>query len=254
MRPRRAAEITLTIAAPLLLLAIWELLSRGGVLNPIFWPRPSSLIDTFWRMVTKEGLMTDIRISLLRIIGGFVLGAVPAVVLGLAMGLFWPVRVFFMPLASAIYAIPKIAVLPLVIIAFGIGEASKLVIVAVSIFFLVALNTMSGVLEIDPTYRDAARNLGASRWELFYSVALPGALPQIFTGLRLGLGFALIVIVGAEFLAAKRGIGYQIWEDYQTLRIKQMFVGLVVTALMGWGLTMLLTGLERLAMPWRRSA
>lgn len=254
MRPRRAAEITLTIAAPLLLLAIWELLSRGGVLNPIFWPRPSSLIDTFWRMVTKEGLMTDIRISLLRIIGGFLLGAVPAVVLGLAMGLFWPVRVFFMPLASAIYAIPKIAVLPLVIIAFGIGEASKLVIVAVSIFFLVALNTMSGVLEIDPTYRDAARNLGASRWELFYSVALPGALPQIFTGLRLGLGFALIVIVGAEFLAAKRGIGYQIWEDYQTLRIKQMFVGLVVTALMGWGLTMLLTGLERLAMPWRRSA
>jgi NitT/TauT family transport system permease protein len=254
MRPRRAAEITLTIAAPLLLLAIWELLSRGGVLNPIFWPRPSSLIDTFWRMVTKEGLMTDIRISLLRIIGGFVLGAVPAVVLGLAMGLFWPVRVFFMPLASAIYAIPKIAVLPLVIIAFGIGEASKLVIVAVSIFFLVALNTMSGVLEIDPTYRDAARNLGASRWELFYSVALPGALPQIFTGLRLGLGFALIVIVGAEFLAAKRGIGYQIWEDYQTLRIKQMFVGLVVTAMMGWGLTMLLSGLERLAMPWRRSA
>ncbi len=254
MRPRRAAEITLTIAAPLLLLAIWELLSRGGVLNPIFWPRPSSLIDTFWRMVTKEGLMTDIRISLLRIIGGFLLGAVPAVVLGLAMGLFWPVRVFFMPLASAIYAIPKIAVLPLVIIAFGIGEASKLVIVAVSIFFLVALNTMSGVLEIDPTYRDAARNLGASRWELFYSVALPGALPQIFTGLRLGLGFALIVIVGAEFLAAKRGIGYQIWEDYQTLRIKQMFVGLVVTAMMGWGLTMLLTGLERLAMPWRRSA
>lgn len=254
MRRRRAAEISLTVAAPLVLLGVWELLSRGGVLNPIFWPRPSSLVDTFWQMVTKEGLLTDVRISLVRVVGGFLLGAIPAVVLGLAMGLFWPVRVFFMPLASAIYAIPKIAVLPLVIIAFGIGEASKLVIVAVSIFFLVALNTMSGVLEIDPTYRDAARNLGASRWELFYSVALPGALPQIFTGLRLGLGFALIVIVGAEFLAAKRGIGYQIWEDYQTLRIKQMFVGLVVTALMGWGLTLMLTGLERLAMPWRRSA
>lgn len=254
MKSRRAIELTLTIAAPLLLLGIWELLSRTGQLNPIFWPRPSSLIDTFWRMVTKEGLLTDIRISLLRIIGGFLLGAVPGVILGLAMGLFWPVRVFFMPLASAIYAIPKIAVLPLVIIAFGIGEASKLVIVAVSIFFLVALNTMSGVLEIDPTYRDAARNLGASRWELFYSVALPGALPQIFTGLRLGLGFALIVIVGAEFLAAKRGIGYLIWENYQTLRIKQMFVGLVITGLMGWALTLLLDVLERLVMPWRRSA
>src|SRR5699024_11797754 len=95
-----------------------------------------------------------------------------------------PVRIFFMPLASAIYAVPKIAILQLVIIMFGIGELSKIMIVAISIFFLVALNTMSGVLSIDQQFRDVARNLGASRWELFWTVEIPCSLPAIFTGLR----------------------------------------------------------------------
>jgi NitT/TauT family transport system permease protein len=141
-----------------------------------------------------------------------------------------------------------------VIIIFGIGETSKVMIVAVSIFFLVALNTMSGVLEIDRSYRDVARNLGASRWELFWTVALPGALPAIFTGMRLSLGFALIVIVGTEFLAADKGIGFLIWQSYQTLRIQQMFVGLIITGIMGWGLTLLLNVIEHLVMPWRADA
>src|SRR5690606_40047645 len=121
---------------------------------------------------------------------------------------------------------------------FGIGELSKIMIVAISIFFLVALNTMSGVLSIDNQFRDVARNLGASKWELFWTVALPGSLPAIFTGMRLSLGFALIVIVGAEFLAADKGIGFMIWQSYQTLRIKQMFVGLVITGIMDWALTL----------------
>ncbi|MDQ4099970.1 MAG: ABC transporter permease [Chloroflexota bacterium] len=251
MRRRRAIELALTIAAPLLVLGVWEALARGGRLDPIFWPAPSTLWDTFLQLVAEDDLLGDVRISLLRILGGFLLGAIPGVALGLAMGLFWPVRVFFMPLAAAIYAVPKIAVLPLVIIAFGIGELSKLVIVAISIFFLVVLNTMGGVLAIDPSFRDVARNLGASRLELFWTVALPGALSAIFTGLRLALGFALIVIVSTEFLSPGRGVGYLIWESYQTLQIKAMLIGLIVTGLMGWALTLLLDLVERVAIPWR---
>jgi NitT/TauT family transport system permease protein len=251
MRRRRAIELVLTIAAPLLVLGIWEALARAGRLDPIFWPAPSTLWETLQVLIAEDDLLGDVRISLLRILGGFLLGAIPGVALGLAMGLFWPVRVFFMPLAAAIYAVPKIAVLPLVIIAFGIGEVSKLVIVAISIFFLVVLNTMSGVLAIDPSFRDVARNLGASRLELFATVALPGALPAIFTGLRLALGFALIVIVGTEFLSPGRGVGYLIWESYQTLQIKAMLIGLIVTGLMGWALTLMLDVVERVAIPWR---
>lgn len=251
MRRRRAIEVILTIAAPLLVLGIWEVLARAGQLDPIFWPAPSTLWETLQDLIAEDDLLGDIQITLLRILGGFLLGAIPGVALGLAMGLFWPVRVFFMPLAAAIYAVPKIAVLPLVIIAFGIGETSKLVIVAISIFFLVVLNTMGGVLAIDPSYRDVARNLGASRLELFTTIALPGALPSIFTGLRLALGFALIVIVGTEFLSPGRGVGYLIWESYQTLQIKAMLIGLIVTGLMGWALTLLIDVVERIAIPWR---
>jgi NitT/TauT family transport system permease protein len=250
---RRATELGLTLAAPVVVLAIWELLSRTGTIDERFWPAPTSLLDTAWELLAEEDLLGDIRISLLRIVGGFLLGAVPGVLLGLAMGLFWPVRVFVMPIAAAIYAVPKIAVLPLVIIALGTGEASKVAIVAVSIFFLVVLNTMSGVLQIDRSYRDVARNLGASPWQLFWTVALPGALPSIFTGLRLALGFALVVIVGTEFLSPRRGgVGDLIWQSWQVYAIEKMFVGLIVTGLMGWLLTVSLDQVERIALPWNR--
>lgn len=248
---RRFIELGLTFSAPAIILLVWEILSRTRRINPLFWPPPSSLWETFTELVRDGDLLTDIRVSLVRIILGFLLGAIPGVALGLAMGLFWPVRVFVMPLATAVYAIPKIAILPLVIIALGTGESSKLAIVAISIFFLVVLNSMSGVMAIDPLYKDVARNFGANKFELFTSVAFPGALPAIFTGLRLGLGFSLIVIVGAEFLSAKQGIGQMIWESYSILAIKKMFVGLIVTGIMGWVLTLMLDLIERLVLPWR---
>lgn len=249
---RRTIEVALTLGAPLLLLLIWEALSRSELINPLYWPAPTSLWSTFVEMLTEEQLLNDIWLSTVRILGGFLLGAIPGVILGLAMGLFWPIRVFLMPLAAALYAVPKIAILPLVMIVFGIGETSKFVIVALSIFFLVVLNTMSGVLEIDRTFRDVARNLGASRLELFTTVALPGALPSIFTGLRLAMGFALIVIVGTEFLTVSQGgIGAMIWQSWTILSVKKMMVGLIITGIMGWLLSLLVNLSERLFMPWR---
>ena len=250
-RTRRALELFLTLTAPAILLAVWEALSRSGRIDPLFWPAPSSLWGTFREEIERGGLLTDVRVSLLRILGGFLLGAVPGVVLGLAMGLSWPIRVFVMPRAAAVYAIPKIPVLRLVILVFGIGETSKVVIVALSIFFLVVLNTMAGVLAIDSTYRDVAKSFGANPVEMFFTVALPGATPAIFTGLRLALGFSLIVIVGAEFLSPRGGVGHFIWESYQTLAIKKMFVGLIVTGILGWLLTLALDLVERIVVPWR---
>ena len=248
---RRVIEVVLTIAAPALILLVWEALSKSKTIDPIFWPAPSELWPAFKKMMNDGSLVDDVKLSLLRILGGFLLGSIPGIALGLAMGLFWPVRAFFMPVAVAFYAIPKIAILPLVIIAFGIGEESKLAIIAFSIFFLVVLNTMSGVMEIDPSFHDVAKNLGAGRWELFWTVALPGALPSIFTGLRLALGFSLIVIVGTEFVSQSPGVGRLIWDSWQTLAIKKMYVGLVVTGLMGWVLTISLDIVERLVLPWK---
>ncbi|CAA9553151.1 MAG: hypothetical protein AVDCRST_MAG49-2009 [uncultured Thermomicrobiales bacterium] len=250
---RRLQGVVLSLFGPIVLLGAWEALSRTATIDPRFWPAPSSLVATARDLVVEDGLLHDVRLSLVRVLGGFALGAIPGVALGLAMGLSWPVRALIMPLASTIYALPKIALLPLVIIALGLGEASKLAIVAISIFFLVVLNTMGGVLAIDRSYRDVARNLGASRLEVFVTVALPGALPAIFTGLRLALGFALTVIVGTEFLSSRDGgIGDLIWQSYQTLAIQKMFVGLFATAILGWALTAALDLVERLVIPWRQ--
>ena len=248
---RRIVEAVLTISAPAVILLVWQALSKSQTIDPIFWPAPSELWPALKTLTADGSLVDDVKLTSLRLLGGFVLGSVPGIALGLAMGLFWPVRAFFMPVAVAFYAIPKIAILPLVIIAFGIGEESKVAIIAISIFFLVVLNTMSGVMEIDGSFRDVAKNLGASRWELFWTVALPGALPAIFTGLRLALGFSLIVIVGTEFVSQSPGVGRLIWDSWQTLAIKKMYVGLVVTGLMGWVLTVALDLVERLVLPWK---
>jgi NitT/TauT family transport system permease protein len=144
------------------------------------------------------------------------------------------------------------------LIVFGVGEGSKVAIIVVSIFFLNVLNTMSGVLAIDPIYRDVAENLGASRWEIFTTVAWPGALPAIFTGFRLAIGFALLVIVGTEFLDGNKrepnGLGWYIIRSWNLLKIEDLFVGLLVIGLLAWILNALIEVAERRLLPWRPDA
>ena len=252
---RRRWETLLSFSGPFAVLGLWELLSRTGAIDSRFWPAPTSLIDTLSKQISSGALLTNIRISMVRIVAGFVIAAVPGVLLGLAMGLYWPVRVFLMPIATAIYAIPKLAVLPLTVIVFGVGESSKIAIIVVSIFFLIVLNTMSGVMAIDPTYRDVAENMGASRWQMFTTVAWPGALPAIFTGFRLAIGFALLVIVGTEFLDGNKrnpnGIGWYIIRSWNLFKIDDLFVGLLVIALLAWMLNVVLEAVERRLLPWR---
>ncbi len=248
---RRWTELALTIASPVILLLCWEGISRSGRIDKLFWPPPSSLWGTFRSMIEHEDLLGEIWLSVERILAGFAMGAIPGVLIGLLMGVSWPVRAFLMPIATAIYAVPKIALLPLVLIALGTGELARWVIVALSIFFVVALSTMGGVLALDDLFTDVTRNFGGNRWTLLRTVALPGATPAIFTGLRLALGFALIVVVGTEFVRPNGGVGSLIWESYSILSIKKMYVGLIVTGALGWVLVLGLDLIERLVVPWR---
>jgi NitT/TauT family transport system permease protein len=193
-----------------------------------------------------------VGISLWRIFWGFLLGALPGVVVGLFMGMSRTLRAILDPIVSAVYALPKIAILPLVMLIFGIGEMSKIILVAVATFALVLINVMAGVPGIDPILVEAAKSFGAARPQLFWHVILPGALPIIFTGLRLGLGVSLVVIIAAEFVAAKSGIGYLIWFSWSTLVTEEMFVGLMVISALGMAFTEGLKRLERLIIPWER--
>lgn len=241
----------LAVLSPVGLLVVWELLSRTGVLDARFVPPPSLIAQTLLALMRTGELPYHVGVSVERILAGFVLGAIPAVALGLAMGLNRSIRAAVMPLVAALYPIPKIAVYPLIIFYVGIGDASKVSIVAISIFFLVLLNTMAGVLGLDRAYANIARAYGARPIDVFTTIAWPGALPSIFVGLKLGMGFALIVIVGAELLGSDAGIGFLIWRAYQIFAIDVMFAGLLVTALLGWLATAGLDWLERRALPWR---
>ena len=162
-------------------------------------------------------------------------GAVPGVVIGLAMGLFSPIRAAIQPLVDATFPIPKIAILPLFIMVFGLGEESKYAIIATAVIYLVLINTVAGVRNIDNIYLDVCKNFGASKWMMFVDVALPGSLPLIVAGLKLGMGVALLVIVSAEFVGARSGIGYLIWTSWQVFQVEKMYVGLLVSALIGFG-------------------
>lgn len=251
---RRWLTFLLALLGPLVVLAIWEALSRTEVINPLFFPAPTSLEGTARELISSGRLWDDTRASLERILLGFVIAAVPGVLLGVLMGLWWPLRAMLTPVATSFFAVPKIALLPLVIIIFGLGEVSKIAMVAISVFFLVVLSTMAAVMEVERGYFDVARNAGAGTWQQIRTVAIPGAMPGIFSGLRIALGFSLLVIVGTEFLASKNGIGYLIWNSYQTFAIEKMYVGLIVTALLGWLLSLVMDEVERVAIPWRAPA
>jgi NitT/TauT family transport system permease protein len=226
---------------------------RVKLLDARFFPAPSSIVGTFQALVSgpKYELLVDIQATLGRVGVGWLMGCIPGLLLGVAMGLSSPVRAFFKPMVAALFPIPKIAILPLIMLIFGLGEMSKYVSVAIGIVFLVLINTMAGVMNIEKIYLDVGRNFGASRWQFFRTIAIPGAMPSIFTGFQLSLGVALIVIVATEFVGAKTGIGYLIWQSWQTFSVEAMYCGLVTTAFLGFMTQMLLDTIQRIAIPWK---
>ncbi|HLN65015.1 MAG TPA: ABC transporter permease [Symbiobacteriaceae bacterium] len=238
--------------APLVLIALWEVLVRLHLLSPIFVATPTTVLRRLLIMGAGADLWLSLGVSLLRVCFGFLLGAVPGLLVGLTMGLFRPVRAALEPIIAAWYPIPKLAIYPLIMLFFGIGETSKVVAIASGVFFMVQANATAGVLHIDQIYLDVARNYGAKRLDFYLTIAFPGALPSIFTGLKLGMGFALLLIVAAEMIGAKSGIGYMIWTGYQTFDIDRMFVGLVLMSLLGFLFTTGLNALEKVVVPWKR--
>jgi len=244
-------ERILSASSPILLLAIWELGAFIGYIDTRFFPAPSAVLLEMKHMIETNELWVHLSISLQRILIGFVIGAVPGVLLGIAIGLWGPVRALVEPLIDATFPIPKIAILPLFIMIFGIGEESKYAIIATAVIYLVLINTAAGVRNIDKIYLDVGKNFRASRWMMFADIALPGALPLIVAGLKLGMGVALLVIVSAEFVGAKSGIGYLIWTSWQVFQVEKMYVGLLISAMLGFATAIGLNYLERILIPWK---
>jgi ABC-type nitrate/sulfonate/bicarbonate transport system permease component len=248
---RGTSERLMGVIAPIGVFVLWELAARLHLIDTRFFPAPSSIAGTFAAQIANGSLLANTEISLLRLVFGFLLGAIPALVVGLVMGLYRPVRILVEPLILATYPIPKSAILPLILLVFGLGEASKIVMVAIGVFYPVVINTASGVMQIPTMYLDVGKNYGASRWQTFRTIALPGALPFIMTGIKLGAGLGLILIAIAEMVGAQSGLGYMIWNAWQILSVNTMYVGLIMIAILGFVMTIGLNELERLLIPHR---
>jgi NitT/TauT family transport system permease protein len=235
-------------------LLAWELAAQTGLIDVRFFPAPSAIIAKLIEMARSGELTENVLISLQRIVLGFLLGGVPAIVIGIAMGIWRPIRAIVDPLIVATYPIPKSSLLPLILLIFGLGEMSKVVMVAIGVFFPVAINATAGVLQIPPIYLDVGKSFKAGRWDTFRTIALPGALPFIMTGIKLGAGLALILIAVAEMVGAKSGLGYMIWSAWETFAVAKMYVGLFTIALIGFGISMLLREAERVIIRWKADA
>lgn len=274
----------LALGFPVLVLITWQLIVGVEILSPRWFPPPTRIAGALWELIVTfdrfnetsllgrpwlipsvvqesgwsavPGLFTESHVlaTLGRVLFGFVIGGLPGILIGMIMGINRTVRTMLDSTLSAIYVLPKIAIFPLMMLIFPdpFGEGPKIAVVAISAFFLVAISTMAGVQGIDPVYLEAGKNYGANRWQMFRHVIIPGALPIIFSGLRLALGTALIVIVAVEFIRSQTGVGYVIFYYWQILAPPKMYAGLFVVMALGVALTYGLQWLERKVMPWRK--
>jgi len=252
-RGLKTRDLLLAILTPLLLLGCWELAARSGLLDARLFTPPTQIVGRGWEMVLSGELWTNIVATTLRLVAGFVMGSALGIAAGLLMGVWRPVRAALGPTFTALYALPKIAILPLLLLIFGLTETPKILAVVISVFFVVQINTLAGVIQIDGRILEAARAYRATGWKLFRYVLLPGATPAIMTGLRVAAGMSVIVITAVEFVASNDGLGYLIWNSWQLFQPKDMYVGLITVSLIGALMTGLIIMLEKVLLPWQHS-
>jgi len=231
-------------------LALWELFSITGHLSALFFPAPSTIVTTLIQMMLSGKMAIHLQATVERLVVGFAFGGLAGLLLGLAMGWSPRLRQLVDPLIAAIHPIPKIAIFPLIMIIFGIGEASKIVAISIAAFFPMLINCMTGVRQLSPVYFEVAQNYRASPWKTFSRVIVPGSLPLILTGTRLAINMAMVIAIAVELLAAKEGLGVIIWFSWQTLRIEELYASLIVIALLGVGINLFLQYLSKRLTPW----
>ncbi len=253
-RRKLHVERALGAAVPLVLILVWQGAASFGMIDTRFLPSPISVAQDAVDLVRSGKLQEAVSVSLWRIFLGFVFGTVSGMLVGIAMGLSSYIRAALDPLLSALYTVPKLALLPLFLLVFGLGDLPIILTIVVSVFFFMWIATMAAFAAVDDEYREAAQVFRASRWATFWHVLLPAALPEIFTGLRLSAGMSVLVVIGIEFVNANGGVGALIWNSWQLFLAPQMYVGIAVTALLGVAISALIALAARFAMPWYRPA
>lgn len=247
----RRRDILLSILTPLAFLVAWEIAAATGLIDSRVFSAPTQIFQTGFEMISDGSLFAHSWATIYRLVLGFVIGAIVGIGMGMLMGLWRPLRAAFGPMFTALYALPMIAILPLLLLVFGLTETPRILAIAISVFFVLQINTTAAVIQVDDGVLEAARSYNARGFKLFTSILLPASLPTILTGLRVAAGMAVTVVTAVEFVAANEGLGFLIWNSWQLFQPSVMYVGLVAVAILGAVVTFALVWLERLVTPWK---
>jgi taurine transport system permease protein len=253
--PGQGDSLLISAASGAVILAIWSLATWLGWIKPLFLPSPWAIAQKLLQ-ISVDGyanytLLQHVGISVARVFGALLLACVLAIPIGLAMGMSRVMRGAFDPPIEFYRPVPPLAYLPLMIIWFGIGELSKVLLIFLAIFAPVAIGTRSGVRSAAIEQVHAAYSLGASRWQVLSQVILPAALPEIITAVRIGMGVGWTTLVAAEMVAATNGIGFMVLSASEFLQTSTVILGIVIIAAIAYAFDQVMRLLERRLVPWK---
>lgn len=234
-----------------LIVAAWEVASLTGLLPALFMPAPHEVLAALYDLSTGGKLFVHIGASLQRIVAGWLIGTVAGLAVGFAMGIFVLARSVGLPVVAALFPIPKIALLPLFILWFGIGEPSKVATIALGVFFPTVVSTYAAVDNVPRNLIRMAQSFGLTTWMIIAKVILPGAMPGILAGCRISSSIALILVVAAEMIGAENGIGAFVLAAGNLMQTDQLVAGVVLLSLLGLTVSWLIGRAEKYLLRWR---
>jgi taurine transport system permease protein len=253
--PGQGDSLVISLITALVIVGLWSLATGLGWVKPLFVPSPISVIETFYSTAVDGFAGTTLQentlASFARVFGAFALACMIGIPLGLAMGVSRTVRGIFDPPIEFYRPIPPLAYLPLMIIWFGIGETSKVLLIFLSVLAPITLGTRAGVRSAAIEQIHAAYSMGATRWQVLSQVIFPAALPEILISMRIGIGFGWTTLVAAEMVAATRGLGFMVLTASQFLQTATVIMGIVIIAAIAYAFDLLMRFVERKLVPWK---
>ena len=240
----------LSISLPIIILMLWFIVAKFNIFSSAILPSIGQVIESFINQLTSGQLINDILTSFIRVLQGYLIAAILGIALGVLMGINKNINSFFYLTLTSIRQIPMLAWIPLIVLWFGIGETSKIIVIVLAAFFPILINTISGINGTDHKLIEVGKMYNLSKLKLFTKIYLPSSIPSIFVGLKLGLGISWMAVVGAEIIAATSGIGYRINDARSLMQPEVVFVGMIVIAIIGLLMEQILNRIAKILTPW----